>query len=132
MVNYTAIADAAAGYADYQTAFSAMSIEMGATTFGDLSPNSLKMWAATYPADYLTLHNGTDAISLLALSMIGSAASRLVVSDTDIHGFINALPITQGAIDGLYFMATRTNKAWPNLSIATVKKAFEMRERGDI
>ena len=132
MVNYTAIADAAAGYADYQTAFSAMSIEMGATTFGDLSPNSLKMWAATYPADYLTLHNGTDAISLLALSMIGSAASRLVVSDTDIHGFINALPITQGAIDGLYYMATRTNKAWPNLSIATVKKAFEMRERGDI
>ena len=132
MVNYTAIADAAAGYADYQTAFSAMSIEMGATTFGDLSPNSLKMWAATYPADYLTLHNGTDAISLLALSMIGSAASRLVVSDADIHGFINALPITQGAIDGLYYMATRTNKAWPNLSIATVKKAFEMRERGDI
>ena len=132
MVNYTAIADAAAGYADYQAAFSAMSIEMGATTFGDLSPNSLKMWAATYPADYLTLHNGTDAISLLALSMIGSAASRLVVSDADIHGFINALPITQGAIDGLYYMATRTNKAWPNLSIATVKKAFEMRERGDI
>ena len=132
MVNYTAIADAAAGYADYQAAFSAMSIEMGATTFGDLSPNSLKMWAATYPADYLTLHNGTDAISLLAMSMIGSEASRLVVSDTDIHGFINALPITQGAIDGLYYMATRTNKAWPNLSIASVKKAFEMRERGDI
>jgi hypothetical protein len=90
------------------------------------------MWAATYPADYLTLHNGTDAISLLAMSMIGSEASRLAVSDTDIHIFINALPIAQGAIDGLYYMATRTNKAWPNLSIASVKKAFEMREKGDI
>ena len=130
MVNYTAIADAAAGYADYQTAFSAMSTEMGANTFGDLSPNSLKMWAATYPADYLTLHNGTDAISLLAMSMIGSAASRLVVSDTDIHGFINALPITQGAIDGLYYMATKTNEAWPNLKIGHVQNAMQKRAEG--
>ena len=132
MVNYTAIADAAASYADYQTAFNAMSIEMGATTFGDLSPNSLKMWAATYPVDYLTLHNGTDAISLLAMSMISSETTPLFVSDVNIHPFINALPVSQPAIDGLYYMATKTNKAWPNLKEGHVQNAMQKRAEGTV
>ena len=132
MVNYKKIADAAASYPNYWTAFEAMSIELADNSYRDLSPNSLKMWAATFPADYLTLHNGTDAISLLAMSMIGSETSRLAVSDTDIHGFINALPITQPAIDGLYYMATKTNEAWPNLKIGHVQNAMQKRAEGTV
>ena len=132
MINYTAIADAAAVYPDYQTAFNAMSVEMGANTFKDMSPNSLKMWAATFPTDYLKLHSGTDAISLLAMSMIDSETTPLFVSDITIHPFINALPITQGAIDGLYFMATKTNKAWPNLKEGHVQNAMQKRVEGTV
>jgi hypothetical protein len=132
MVNYKEIADASAGYADYQTAFNAMSIEWTANTLKDLSPNLLKMWSATFPDDYLILHNGTDAISLLAMSMINSETTPLFVTDTNIHLFINALPITQGAIDGLYFMATKTNKLWPNLKVGHVQNAMQKRAEGVI
>lgn len=132
MVNYSAIADAATAYPDYKTAFSAMSIEMGANTLRDLSPNSLKMWAATFPADYLTLHSGTDAISLLAMSMVKSETTPLFVSDVNIHGFIDALPITQAAINGLYAMATKTNKAWPNLKEGHVQNAMQKRAEGTV
>ena len=132
MVNYSAIADAATAYPDYKTAFSAMSIEMGANTLRDLSPNSLKMWAATFPADYLALHNGVDAISLLAMSMISSETTPLFVSDVTIHPFIDALPVSQSAIDGLYYMATKTNKAWPNLKEGHVQNAMQKRAEGTV
>jgi len=132
MINYKAIADAAAAYPDYQTAFNAMSVEMGANTFRDMSPNSLKMWAATFPADYLTLHRGTDAISLLAMSMIDSETTPLFVSDANIHGFIDALPISPEAIAGLYAMATKTNKAWPNLKEGHVQNAMQKRAEGAV
>jgi hypothetical protein len=132
MVDYGAIADAAAAYPDYQTAFNSMSVEMGANTFRDMSPNSLKMWAATFPADYLTLHSGTDAVSLLAMSMISSETTPLYVSDSGIHPFINSLPISQTAIAGLYAMATKTNKAWPNLKAGHVQNAMQKRAEGTV
>ena len=132
MVDYKSIADAAASYPDYQAAFDAMSVKMGANTFRDMSPNSLKMWAATFPDDFQLLHNGTDSFSILAMNMISGETTPLFMSDTNIHGFIDALPISSEAIAGLYYMATKTNKAWPNITIASVKKAFEMRQRGDI
>lgn len=132
MIDYAAIADAAQVYPDYQTAFNAMSVEMGENTFRDLSPNSLKMWAATFPEDFQTLHTGTDTFSILAVSMISGETTPLFLSDSNIHSFVNALPISQAAIDGAYAMATKINKTWPNLVIASVKKAFEMRTRGEI
>jgi hypothetical protein len=132
MVNYRAIADAAAAYSDYQTAFDAMSIQMGANTLRDMSPNSLKMWAGTFPVEFLKLHSGTDAVSILAMSMISSETTPLYVSDSNIHSFINALPITQAAIDGLYFMATKTNKLWPDLKAGHVQNAMQKRAEGTV
>ena len=132
MVNYRAIADAAADYPDYQTAFDAMSILPGADTLRDMSPNSLKMWAATFPVEFLKLHSGTDAVSILAMTMISSETTPLFVSDSNIHPFINALPITQAAIGGLYFMATKENKLWPNLKIGHVQNAMQKRAEGTV
>jgi hypothetical protein len=132
MVNYRAIADAAAAYPDYQTAFNAMSILPGADALIDLSPNLLKKWAAGFPVEFLKLHSGTDAVSILAMAMINSEATALYVSDKTIHPFINALPITQAAIDGLYFMARKENLAWPNLEPGHVQNAMEKRKAGTI
>jgi hypothetical protein len=132
MVKYKAIADAAAAYPDYQTAFDALSIEMGPNTFKDLSPNLLKMWAATFPSDFLTLSNGTDASSILAMLMIGSEKTPLYVSDAEVHVFINALPVSQSAIDGLYSVATKTNKAWPDLKVGHVQNAMQKRLEGTV
>jgi hypothetical protein len=132
MINYKLIADAAQAYPNYQQAFDAMSVEMGENTYRDMSPNSLKMWAATFTEDYLILYNATDAISLLAMSMISSEKTPLYVSDRTIHPFIDAMPISLESRAGLYYMATKENKAWPNLRLASVKKAYEMRQRGDI
>jgi hypothetical protein len=132
MINYKAIADAAAAYPDYQAAFDAMSIEMGDNTLRDMSPNSLKMWSATFPADFQLLHNGTDSFSILAIKMISGETTPLFMSDTNIHGFINALPISSEAIAGLYYMATKTNKAWPNLKAGHVQNAMQKRAEGAI
>jgi hypothetical protein len=132
MVNYKAIADAAASYPNYQAAFDAMSILQGANTLRDMSPNSLKMWAATFPADYYTLHAGTDAVSRLAMSMINSETAKLYVSDPSIHPFINAMPISDEAIAGLYMMAAKTNKLWPNLKVGHVQNAMQKRAEGTV
>ena len=97
MINYKAIADAAAAYPDYQA-----------------------------------LHTATDTFSILAVSMISGETTPLFVSDSNIHSFINALPISQAAIDGVYVMATKTNKAWPNLKEGHVQNAMQKRSEGTI
>ena len=132
MIDYKAIADAAEAYPDYQTAFDAMSIEMGANTFKDMPPNLLKIWGASFPDDYQLLHNGTDTVSLLAMSMISSEVTPLGVSDSSIHPFINSLPVSQAAIDRLYYMATKTNKAWPGLKSGHVQNAMQKRAEGTV
>ena len=132
MVNYSAIADAAQVYPDYQAAFSAMSIEMGADSYKDLSPHYLKMWAAMNGADYLALKSGTDALSMLAVSMIELESETLKVSDPAVHVFINALSISQASKDAIFAMATKTNKAWPNLKEGHVQNAMQKRAEGTV
>ena len=132
MVNYKAIADEAEGYEDYISAFNIMSAQMDIPTFKDMSPNALKMWAATFSDDYQLLHAGTDAFSKLAISMIHSESTPLFISDYQVHSFINALPISQSSIDGVYLMATKTNKLWPQLKLGHVQNAMQKRAEGKI
>jgi hypothetical protein len=130
MVDYTAIADAAAAYPDYQSAFTAMLVEPAADTYKDLSPSKLKVWSASFSDDYLLLKSGTDAISLLAVSMIESETAPLSVSDPSVHQFINALPVSQSGKDAIFTMATQENLAWPGLKPGHVQNAMQKRAEG--
>jgi hypothetical protein len=132
MINYKLIADAAQAYPNYQQAFDAMSILPAPDTLKDLSPNLLKMWSAKFPSEFLKLHSGIDAISILAMSIIGSEKTPLFVSDTNIHLFIDALPISAEAIAGIYKEATKTNKLWPNLKVGHVQNAMQKRAEGTV
>jgi hypothetical protein len=132
MINYKLIADSAQDYPDYQSAFDAMSVEMGESTYRDMTPNALKMWAATFPVDYQALYSADDAFSRLAMSMINSESAMLYVSDLNVHPFINALLISEDARSGLFLMAIQTNLTWPNLKIGHVQNAMQKREAGEI
>ena len=132
MVDYKAIADASASYPNYQAAFAALSIEMGPDTYRSVSPHLLKQWAAQNQADYMTLRGGTDALSILAMSMIELESEPLQVQEAAVRGFISALAITDAGKNALLSLATKTNLAWPNLKEGHVQNAMQKRAAGVI
>lgn len=130
MPDYTAIADAAAAYADYQTAFDAMSTQTEPAPYATLTGHDLRIWAAQHDADYQTLKGGTDALSEIAIKLINTPDSRLTVSDPQIQGLIAALGISQAGKDALFTLAARTQKVWPGLKPGHVQDAVRMRAEG--
>jgi hypothetical protein len=132
MVDYAAIADAAAAYADYQAAFDAMSALTEPAPNASITGNGLRAWAAQHDADYQILKGGTDALSEVALRMIDTPDSLLDMADPQIQGFVTALGISQAGKDALFSRATRTQKVWPGLRPGHVQNAVQMRAEGRV
>ncbi len=130
MIDYKAIADASVGYATYQDAFAVLSVAETGVVYGTVSPNKLKIWAATFPNDYQTLRNGTDTISQLAFGFIGSDALSLDTSDPMIQYFIANLPISAEGKAGIFTTAAVTTLKWPNLKEGHVQNAMHKRAEG--
>lgn len=132
MIKYQEIADAAAAYPDYQTAYAAMSQELVQSEYGEITASGLKIWSAMYPVDYQTLRNGTDTMSQLAFTMLNSDALPLVVRDPMIQYFITLLPITSEGKQGLLDASIEFVKVWPNLKEGHVQNAMQKRAEGKI
>lgn len=132
MVDYAAIADAAAVYADYQTAFDAMSALTEPAPNATLSGNDLRLWAAQRDADYQILKAGTDVLSEIAIRLINTPDSQLSMADPRVQGFIEGMGISQAGKDALYAMAARTQKVWPGLKLGHVQNAVQMRAEGRV
>ena len=130
MVDYKAIADAAAVYPDYQAAFDAMSVELDPITYNSLTSNQMKVWAASNPADYQTLKSASDTSSQLAVLKVDAENGSLEVGDVEVQAFINTLLITQAGKDDIYARAAKQDPVWPGLKPGHVQNAIQKRSEG--
>lgn len=132
MVNYKAIADAAAGYPDWQAAYLALSAELEPVSYRTLTGNDLRIWAASNAYDYETIKAASDPLSDLAMKVVDNPASVLDVDQPPIQGFIAALPITQAGKDSMLAMASQQLPTWPGLKPGHVQNAMQKRKAGKV
>lgn len=136
MVNYKAIADAVetGAYPDYQAAYDAMSVELGAVTYRVLTGSELRKWAAVYNTDYQSLKTAaaSGGAEEIAVLLVQQPDSTLDVGDPTIQAILSALPISELSRDAIYSAAQEQQPKWPSLKAGHVQNAMQKRAEGVI
>lgn len=131
MIDYKAIADEAEQYSDYQAAFDVMSLEEK-DEHKELSSNNLREWAANYQSDYLAIKSDGGVLSEMAMKQIDIDSSPLDMRKESVRGLVNALLISDDGIAALLSLSTIKVKVWQGVARRHIKKAMELRARGEI
>jgi len=131
MVNYKAIADEAAKYSDYETAFTAMSAEE-VDKFKELSSNNLREWAVGNPLDYAIIKANGDVVTEMAMKQIDIDSSPLDMRKESVRGFMDSLPISVSGKTSLLQAATIQVKLWQGLKPGHIQNALQKRAEGKV
>lgn len=143
MTDYAAIADAAEAYADYQSAYAAMSAETVQVqkSLDGRMLNERTVYALIGTTAGETLLQGIEGLPDNQLparvkAWFAPGAGGIDVLESAAQSIIGAMvqggAITQAEADTLTAYGYTTEKKWPGIGPDHIRKALEMRARGDI